>query len=224
MRQPNDIESQYLWREYSRIELDSPPLRRFLDEIYATLSREITFGPDHSLLDVGCGRGYFVEYLRQRGHTDAYGIDPCELLLENRIAQEVIQGSFEENPYPDASFDVVFTCHTLHHLPQRDPHFAIQEMLRLTKRYMVIVEINNTNVPMFLISALNYRVERSAAFYNRRKVVSLVADAGAEVVYSTDMAAGYVSGDSLLYRSLARLGSRPYNIVVGLKKYGKRSP
>lgn len=189
----------------------------FLDAIYAVLAREISFGPDHSLVDMGCGRGYFIEYLKRRGHANAVGVDPCDFLREDAVSDAIVQGSFEENPWPDASFDIAFTCHTLHHLPDRDPMFAVKEMLRLTRKYVVIVEVNNTNLPVLLLTLATMHVERNAAFYNRAKVVSLLKRCGAEVLVQTDLESYYVSGNSLFYRFLANVGTRPYNIVIGQK-------
>jgi SAM-dependent methyltransferase len=207
-------EQKYLRKAYATITLESPAMHSFLDEVYSILAREIAFGPDQSLVDIGCGRGYFVEYLRLRGHSNVCGIDPCGLLLEDTLSDTVVRGSFEDNPYSESSFDIAFTCHTLHHLPDRNPIFAVKEMLRLARKYVVIVEINNTNLPIFLTTLAMFRVERNAAFYNRVKVASLVQRAGGQVVLQADLQSCYLSGNSLFYRFLAALGSRPYNIVI----------
>jgi ubiquinone/menaquinone biosynthesis C-methylase UbiE len=213
----NDREERYLLEQYSKTTFDSPTVTLFLNEIYEIMRREIGFAPECSLIDMGCGRGYFVGYLRGRGHASAEGIDPCRLLLDNRITEGVTYGSFEDNSFPDNSFDIAFTCHTLHHLRDRDPRFAVKEMLRVARKYVVIVEINNTNLPVFLTTLAMFRVERNAAFYNRAKVVSMMERCGVDVVFQANLLSCYISGDSLFYRFLASVGSRPYNIVIGRK-------
>ena len=213
-----EAESRYFLKEYSRIEPDSLPLLRFLDEIYSIMTQQIHFGPQDSLVDIGCGRGYFLDYLQRRGHTELYGLDPCRHLIDLSLHDRIRYGSFQNHPFQTAQFDIAFTCHTLHHLPDREPLFPLREMLRLAKKYIVIVEINNTNLPMLLISLLNRRVERNALWYNKRKIASLLRRAGGEMIYQGDLSAGYISGDSRLYRLCRRLGAPPYNITIARKQ------
>jgi len=92
---------------------------------------------DQKLLDVGCGPGSitagFADYVES-----AVGVDYSdEVVQEARDAAagkdnlEFIAASVYELPFPDHSFDVVFTHQVLQHLP--DPVGALREMLRVTK-------------------------------------------------------------------------------------------
>ncbi len=207
-------ESAYLASEYASIEMDSTPLHKFLEEIYDTLVMQAKLSPNDSLLDMGCGRGYFLEYLRLLGFQHLAGIDPCDPLVEQRIFADVQPGSFENNSFDYQSFDVVMTSHTLHHLADPFPITAVEQMLSLARRYAVIIEINNTNLPMFGVSIWNRKVETNAWRYNLKRARRLFESAGGEIIYAAHMACGYISGDSLFHRALALTGARPYNIVI----------
>jgi len=92
---------------------------------------------DQNLLDIGCGPGSITiglaDYVAR-----AVGVDfSDEVVQEARAAavgkdnSEFIVASVYELPFPDDSFDVVWTHQVLQHLP--DPVGALREMLRVTK-------------------------------------------------------------------------------------------
>jgi SAM-dependent methyltransferase len=208
-------EQEYLAEAYAGIGLDERPMAAFLGELEKTLDGLGVIGADQSLLDMGCGRGYFLEHLRRRGYADLFGVDPSAGLVSAALFDGVRAGSFEGNDFPDRSIDTVMVCHTLHHIPDPWPVFAIKEMKRIARKAVVVVEINNTNLPTLLLCALQHKVEINAFRYNRARVVKLLRLAGIEPVYSKDMRCGYQSGDDIFHRIAASSGARPYNIVVG---------
>lgn len=214
----SDIERHYLLEEYTKIDYDSPAMYEFLEEIFSTINAVVTLSPDCSFLDIGCGRGYFLQYLQKKGIKNIRGIDPCDDLIQERLFETITKGTFQEHGSHDESIDIVFTCHTLHHLHDKYPLYAIREMLKISKKLVVVVEINNTNIPMLLVSLLNRRVEANAFRYNRKKVVMMLLDAGSDIIYAGDLRSCYVSGNSWFHRLLARIGARPYNIVIAKKK------
>jgi 2-polyprenyl-3-methyl-5-hydroxy-6-metoxy-1,4-benzoquinol methylase len=212
-----DRESRYLAGEYARIAYGQPSMAGFLEEIDATLRRHVPFGPETSVLDIGCGRGYFLKRLQESGVQNVRGIDPCAALVESRLCDGIAAGGFEDNAFRDGEFDLVFTCHTLHHLANPWPRDAVREMSRIARRHIAIVEISNANVPMLAASLLNFRVERNAYSYNTAKIVKLARAAGLRIVHAASMRSGYVSGSSWPYRALARAGSRPYTMLIAEK-------
>ena len=210
-----DKSNDYLTQAYSGIDLDQPSMRSFLEEITSTLVEHDVIAPDRSLLDIGCGRGYLLEHLRRKGYDRLYGIEPSESLIHSAIFNGIRAGSFEKNDCANLSVDVVLTCHTLHHLPDRWPIAAIKEMARIARQHVVVIEINNTNLPMFALSALQQKVEVNAFRYNRNRVTKLFLQAGIPVTISRNMKSGYISGDTIFHRMAAIMGGTPYNIVVG---------
>lgn len=95
------------------------------------------------LLDVGCGEGYFLEYVER--HYDVYGVDVSEYCIRearhrtNRAKLSI--GSITYMDYEDESFDVITCFDVLEHL--ENPEMAIQECRRVLKSGGVLV----TRVP-----------------------------------------------------------------------------
>jgi SAM-dependent methyltransferase len=97
------------------------------------LSRHL--GPGMSVLELGCGTGYFTRELARSG-ADVVAIDVSPELLEiakaNCSAPNVryeIQNAYELS-YPDAVFDSVVGSSVLHHLEIEE---AIREIYRVLK-------------------------------------------------------------------------------------------
>jgi ubiquinone/menaquinone biosynthesis C-methylase UbiE len=114
------------------------------DEQVALLKK---FYPDiegKKLLEVGSGFGNFLLVARERYKIDAYGVEPSsdgfgdsdsiakKILSENGVNPDVIiNGKGEAIPFPDDSFDVVYSTNVLEHVD--DPQKVIAEMVRVTK-------------------------------------------------------------------------------------------
>jgi SAM-dependent methyltransferase len=63
-----------------------------------------------SILDVGCGFGYFLELAKEKGwHTTGVEIAGCAVqkAKERRVIDSIFHGSLREARYPDNSFDAV---------------------------------------------------------------------------------------------------------------------
>jgi SAM-dependent methyltransferase len=68
------------------------------------------------VIDLGCGTGYFCAWLARRGARPV-GLDPTpaqlatarRLQLETGIEFPLVEGAAEAIPFPDASFDLVFS-------------------------------------------------------------------------------------------------------------------
>lgn len=88
-----------------------PKLHERFDRHMALIGK---YGNGGKLLDVGCGTGYFLAYVKdKRPAWKAYGVEPSALLRRN--AQKVSgvtvkKGMLDSIPYPDQAFDLV-TCY-----------------------------------------------------------------------------------------------------------------
>ena len=89
------------------------------------------FRGDERLLDVGCGDGGVARLLRERaGEVVAVDLEPSPTWSdEPRLAFQVADG--EALPFEDASFDVVHSKDSLHHM--RDPGRALREYRRVLR-------------------------------------------------------------------------------------------
>jgi ubiquinone/menaquinone biosynthesis C-methylase UbiE len=77
------------------------------------------------VLEVGCGTGSLLMSIkRTQPGVDVTGLDPDPKALSRasrkadaaRVAIRLDRGFSDEQPYPDASFDRVFSCFMFHHL------------------------------------------------------------------------------------------------------------
>ena len=86
-----------------------------------------------AVLDIGCGRGHFLNALRQRGWTctGTELSDTAALHARETLALDVRVGPFQAGMFPDATFDVVYLWHVLEHIPAtHDSLIAVQRLLR----------------------------------------------------------------------------------------------
>jgi 2-polyprenyl-3-methyl-5-hydroxy-6-metoxy-1,4-benzoquinol methylase len=85
------------------------------------------------ILEVGSGRGVFLEAALERGH-DVTGQDLSEAAVAAIRARHGVQaerGALEELRLPGASYDLVHMNHVLEHIP--DPGRVLREIRRLLK-------------------------------------------------------------------------------------------
>lgn len=95
--------------------------------------------PGEKVLDLGCGDGTLLCYLRDELGVTGRGIELSEegVLACVRRGLSVRQGNLHEGlgDYPDGSFDTVILSQTLPYL--NDPAFILREMLRVGRRAIV---------------------------------------------------------------------------------------
>lgn len=101
---------------------------RSLNYILSQLDREST-----TLLDVGCGSGFFLEKARDAG----FEVTGCDLLKAIDIEGCVyVQGNVEQLPFQDRTFDIVTCHHTLEHV--RNLSRAVAELKRVAGRQLIV--------------------------------------------------------------------------------------
>jgi SAM-dependent methyltransferase len=96
-----------------------------------------TFDKDaQTLLDVGCGRGFVLNYISDHTNLKTTGCDLHDKVdtLKNSAYEK---GTIYKLPFPDNSFDIVFSSHTIEHL--RNVPDAIKEMKRVARKQLIIV-------------------------------------------------------------------------------------
>lgn len=86
------------------------------------------------LLDVGCGNGQFMPYMRAMG-WEVMGVEPdgqAVKVARERFGLNVHQGTLEEVCFPDETFDAITMNHVIEHVP--DPVRTIRECQRILKK------------------------------------------------------------------------------------------
>jgi len=90
------------------------------------------------MLDVGCGRGWTVRALRERG-VAAWGVDPSPVSSQISIAQRYhLRGAADRLPFADAAFDTVLCMDVLAHIPEPFVERSLRELVRVTRQHLVL--------------------------------------------------------------------------------------
>ncbi len=92
-----------------------------------------------SLLDVGCGRGEFLDLAEDEGFDPCKGTEIVSRLIDGK---RVVYGEAHALPFEDDSFDVVTTWDVLEHLVPGDDEKLCREIDRIAKRY-ILLSANN---------------------------------------------------------------------------------
>lgn len=106
------------------------------------LSRRNTEHGMCKVLDVGCGRGQFVTYLRDI-NVEAWGFDFSEWAIENRYPRCEkgwirVHDATRRWPYGDREFDLVTTLDFFEHIYIEDIDFILKEMYRVSKKWIFL--------------------------------------------------------------------------------------
>jgi SAM-dependent methyltransferase len=144
-------------------------------------------------LDVGCGTGTLAGRLAVAGYAMT-GVDPSAGMLDVLRARvpavQAVQASGTELPFPDASFDLVLTVASLHHIADPgDVRRTLREMVRVTRPGgRVLVWDHNPRNPYW--GRLMARVPQDTGderLIPEAEVLAGLRSAGAEVLRSDQL-------------------------------------
>lgn len=107
------------------------------------------------ILDAGCGRGFYLNFVRQTSHARLVGL---ELELPHlRVARRalahlpdilLLSGSLYSPPFPSAVFDKIILSEVLEHVP--DDASALQSLARVLKPGgLIAITVPNANYPFW---------------------------------------------------------------------------
>jgi ubiquinone/menaquinone biosynthesis C-methylase UbiE len=168
--------------------------------------------PGNSILDIGCGTGTLLIAAGKRlGQPGAlHGIEPSTEMAgfarskarQCNVPLEIVEGSADNLPYPDESFDVIFCTLVLHHLPQAMQEVTIRETRRVLRSggRLVVVDWQRPNSfakaifsPLFLVNYLHsFGPSQSSTWV--QKVELQLRDLGFSDVNRASFGAGGVVG------------------------------
>jgi len=103
-----------------------------------------------SILDVGCGDGRITNCLVPRC-SRVTGLERSEEALRH-VKTEKILGSIDSLPFQDRSFDLVFCCEVLEHLPFTAYAKALAEIEKVATKYIIVTVPNNEDIGQALVT------------------------------------------------------------------------
>jgi SAM-dependent methyltransferase len=132
------------------------------------------------ILDVGCGNGIFTGRFASCA-SSVVGLDSSTHLLGQNAHKILVCGDATTLPFEDNRYDIVFEANLLHHVSNRIR--VIEEMRRVTRRYVVLLEPNRYNPLMFALS-LAVRAERGVLLSSLPRLQDETARAGLRIIAS----------------------------------------
>jgi O-antigen/teichoic acid export membrane protein len=116
------------------------------------LAREISRLQGDSILEVGCGYGKVLKSLREFTAVPLTGIDfsfaqlqKAKEYLRGLDGIALLEGDAQRLPFPDDSFDIVFTSNVILHNPPEKADKIRREIIRVAKKYVVHKEDTDVN-------------------------------------------------------------------------------
>ncbi|MGH9324598.1 MAG: class I SAM-dependent methyltransferase [Vicinamibacteria bacterium] len=112
------------------------------DRARGALLDQAAVRPRQRVLDIGCGTGSLaVQIKRIHPDVEVVGVDPDPKALARargkveraRVEIQLHRGFSDALPYPDASFDHVFSSFMFHHLAEREKEDSLREVRRVLK-------------------------------------------------------------------------------------------
>ncbi len=112
-----------------------------------------------NVLEVGCSSGNDLRLFSK--DFDVSGVDPNESAIgkavENLPHFKFRVGSITGLPFGDSSFDFVFTRNVLNHIDDTDMEKSVNEIFRVSRKYILNVEfflenesrMQDSSIPMF---------------------------------------------------------------------------
>lgn len=140
-----------------------------------------------SVLDVGCGYGYFVRRALAAGF-DAYGVDLSQDGIreaEKHAPGRVFRGTLDEVAALEARrFDVIFASHLIEHIPE--PRAFVETLAqRLNEGGIVMFVTPNIESLLARVSGrrwVSFKIPEHVAYYTPTTIGQLLESAGLEVV------------------------------------------
>lgn len=111
---------------------------------------------DLQILEIGCGTGGFLDYLRTEGYNTAYGIEvDQERIGDGRPYYETLKLCLMQGEmlgFRSQSFDVVLSFDVFEHIPDTDRHLSeVRRVLKPGGAYLFQTPNMLTNIPFEIL-------------------------------------------------------------------------
>jgi ubiquinone/menaquinone biosynthesis C-methylase UbiE len=105
--------------------------------------------PGETVLDVGCGRGYFMKEFLEMG-KDVYGIDISDYAVSHPMPGcegRIIKGDILDIPFKDNFFEWTICYSVMEHIPEGDIPKALKEIARVAPLSVMCIAILYSDDP-----------------------------------------------------------------------------
>ncbi len=145
------------------------------------------------LLDVGCGSGDFLAWMKTHG-WDVYGLDlsPVAVAAARKRGLEIFHGQLMDALYPPSNFDVITMWDVLEHVHDPYAHLkCVEHLLKPGGRFTVTLP-NPDGLDFRVFGRLwtGLDVPRHLYVYSRKPLTALLEKAGLVVVSSRCITGG----------------------------------
>lgn len=118
--------------------LSNPAEKERLQKTLALIPEDV-----HSILDVGCGDGTFVNNLPE--YYRVMAVDRCRTAMQH-VARPKLYASIDYLPFKDNSFDLVVCAEVIEHLPYDVYRKGLTELQRVARKHIIISVPNSENI------------------------------------------------------------------------------
>lgn len=129
--------NEYLYQAHIYDEGDSQFHKEITSQVVKTYVDELNLPKDAKIVDLGCGPGYFLDEMKERGYTNVIGatLSPGDIEICRNKGHDIRLYDLSFLPvkdgYHDESVDFIFLRHALEHSPY--PIFSLMEYNRVLK-------------------------------------------------------------------------------------------
>ena len=122
---PQKNKEHYFKSKYNKLD-------RFISYFYQIdLISEFSGKNGEKILEIGKGNGFVSDYLKRSG------FDVATFDFDENLDPDIV-GDVREINLPENSFDVVTAFEILEHIPFNDVESVLEEISKITKRYVII--------------------------------------------------------------------------------------
>ena len=170
-----------------------------------------------SLLDVGCGKGYFLYACKNNFNCTGFDISGVnENFIRNRLKLNLEISSWNEAPFEDRSFDAITMWHSLEHLA--DPFYALQRCIGWLKQDgIIIIEVPNhsgTDAKILYNKWPDWDIPFHLHHFTQKSLFLTVEKLGLEVFKKNSYHSEFIKKDlskNLFIKPFARMISKRYD-------------
>lgn len=126
-------------KHYRKFNYNDPTHEKRFRYLTSVLTKYFKF---KTFLDVGCGTGHVVRNLLKLGYA-VRGVEVSQDAIKHYMSDLqreglVVRAGIEKLPFRSNQFDLVFCSDVLEHIPIFDIATSINELIRVTKKYLVL--------------------------------------------------------------------------------------